>query len=136
MDSIKIYKKVTAELQECASAPLINGQGTVRKPSVLPELYKILGVSSNNERLQKITGASDNDGRIEETVETRSENSTGLETVGRPYNAIGPGDTLSTSMKLSSVPGDSECPSISEQEEPDAAILGPNELQDAVQTQP
>ncbi|CAN6309217.1 unnamed protein product [Urochloa humidicola] len=136
MDSIKIYKKVTAELQECASAPLINGQGTVRKPSVLPELYKILGVSSNNERLHKITGASDNDGRIEETVETRSENSTGLETVGRPFNAIGPGDTLSTPMKLSSMPGDSECPSISEQEEPDAAILGPNELQDAVQTQP
>ncbi|CAN6286726.1 unnamed protein product [Urochloa humidicola] len=136
MDSIKIYKKVTAELQECASAPLINGQGTVHKPSVLPEFYKILGVSSNNEQLQKITGASDNDGRIEETVETRSENSTGLGTMDRPFDAIGPGDTLSSSMKLSSMPGDVECPSVSEQEEPDAPIPGPDELQDAVQTQP
>ncbi|CAL4919228.1 unnamed protein product [Urochloa decumbens] len=136
MDSIKIYKKVTAELQECASAPLINGQGAVRKPSVLPEFYKILGVSSNNEQLQKITCASDNDGRIEETVETRSDNSTGVGTTGRPFNAIEPGDTLSTSMKLSSTPGDVECPSVSEQEEPDAPIPGPDELQGAAQRQP
>jgi hypothetical protein len=168
MDNIKIYQKAAAEMQECVSAPLVDGkvdeivivfmyrynymveiidmnfgnwliagQGTMRDALVLPEFYKILGVSSNKEKLQKITGAPENDGRIEEIVETRSENSTGPGMMGRPFNAIEPGDTLNTCMKkLSSVPGHVECNSVSEQEEPDAAIPGRDKLQDAVQTQP
>lgn len=134
----QIYKKVTAELQEFAGAPLINGEGTVCKPSVLPEFEKILGISSNNEHLQKITGASENDVIIEDALGTRSKNITGPGTMGRPFNASRPGDTLNTSKRLrkSSV----QCqvmlssPYVSEQEEPDAAIPGPDKQQDAVQT--
>lgn len=95
----QIYKKVTAELQEFAGAPLINGEGTVCKPSVLPEFEKILGISSNNEHLQKITGASENDVIIEDALGTRSKNITGPGTMGRPFNASRPGDTLNTSKK-------------------------------------
>jgi len=91
----QIYKKITAELQEFGGAPLINGQGTICKPLVLPEFEKILGISSNNEQLDKITGASENDVIIEEAVETRSKNITGR----RPFNASRPGDTLNTSKK-------------------------------------
>ncbi|RLN19338.1 hypothetical protein C2845_PM02G06120 [Panicum miliaceum] len=113
------------------------GQGTVCKPSVLPEFEKILGISSNNEQLQKITGASENDVIIEEAVETRSKNITGPGMMGRPFNASRPGDTLNTSKKkLSSMPSDVEYPYVSEQEEPDAAIPGPDKQQDAVQTKP
>ncbi|XP_039828443.1 uncharacterized protein LOC120690004 isoform X3 [Panicum virgatum] len=126
----QIYKKITAELQEFGGAPLINGQGTICKPSVLPEFEKILGISSNNEQLDKITGASENDVIIEEAVETRSKNITGR----RPFTASRPGDTLNTSKKLSSMPSDVESPYVSEQEEPDAAIPGPDKQQDAVQT--
>ncbi|RLN40866.1 hypothetical protein C2845_PM01G27330 [Panicum miliaceum] len=134
----QIYKKVTAELQEFAGAPLINDQGTVCKPSVLPEFEKISGISSNNEQLQKITGASENDVIIEGAVETRSKNITGPGTMGRPFNASRPADTLNTSKKkLSSMPSDVESPDVSEQEEPDAAIPpGPDKQQDAVQTKP
>ncbi|XP_066384621.1 uncharacterized protein [Miscanthus floridulus] len=123
MDSIKIPKKVTAELQECAGAPLINGQGTVCKTSVLPEFYKISSVSSHTEQLQKITGASEND------VDTRIENGTGEGTISQPFNAIGPGETLNTSMnkELSSVPADVKPPSGSEQEE--SAAGGVNAVQ-------
>jgi len=92
----QIYKKITAELQEFGGAPLINGQGTICKPLVLPEFEKILGISSNNEQLDKITGASENDVIIEEAVETRSKNITGR----RPFNASRPGDTLNTSKRL------------------------------------
>jgi hypothetical protein len=116
---------------------VIAGQGTVCKPSVLPEFEKILGISSNSEQLQKITGASENDVIIEEAVETRSKNITGPGTMGRPFNASRPGDTLNTSKKkLSSMPSDVEYPYVSEQEEPDAAIPGPDKQQDAVQTKP
>nr|CAB3493118.1 unnamed protein product [Digitaria exilis] len=122
MDNIKIYKKVTAELQEFTGAPLINGQGTL---------------SSHKEQLQKITGAPENDSIMEEIVETRSEECTGQGTMDQPFNAIGPGDNLNNSMqKLSSMAGDVESPSIFEQEEPDAAIPGREEHHDAVQTQP
>lgn len=102
------------------------------KASVLPEFYKISSVSSHNEQLQKITGASENG------VDTRIENGTGEGTISQLFNAIGPGETLNTSMnkELSSVPGDVEPPAGSEQEEPAAVVSGRNELQDAVQTQP
>ena len=94
-----------------------------------------MGISSNNEQLDKITGASENDVIIEEAVETRSKNITGPGTMGRPFNASRPGDTLNTSKKkFSSVPSDVESPYVSEQEEPDAAIPGPDKQQDAVQT--
>jgi len=99
---------------------------------VLPEFYKISSVSSHNEQLQKITGASEND------VDTRIENGTGEGTISQPFNAIGPGETLNTSMnkELSSVPADVEPPSGSEQEESAAVVSGRNELQDAIQTKP
>jgi len=74
---------------------VIAGEGTVCKPSVLPEFEKILGISSNNEHLQNITGASENDVIIEEALGTRSKNITGR----RPFNASRPGDTLNTSKK-------------------------------------
>ncbi|OEL20765.1 Serine/threonine-protein phosphatase 7 long form-like protein [Dichanthelium oligosanthes] len=137
IDNIKIYKKFTAELQECTGAPLINGKvDEVISVFMYNEFYKIVGVSSNNEKLQKFTGASENDGINEEIVETRSENSTGQGTLGRPFST-GPEYTLNTSVKkLSSLPGDGESPSVPEQEEPDAAFPGRVELQDAVQTQP
>ena len=102
------------------------------KTSVLPEFYKISSVSSHNEQLQKITGASEND------VDTRIENGTGEGTISQPFNAIGPGETLNTSMnkELSSVPADVKPPSGSEQEESAAVVSGRNELQDAIQTKP
>lgn len=87
--------------------------------------------------MQKITGAPENDRTMEDIVETGSEESTGQGMMGQPFNAIGPGDNLNTSMKkLSSMAGDVESPSVSKQEEHDAVIPGRDELHDAVQTQP
>uniref|UniRef100_A0A0A9BSW3 Uncharacterized protein n=1 Tax=Arundo donax TaxID=35708 RepID=A0A0A9BSW3_ARUDO len=136
-DNIKLYEKAMAELQECASAPSINGQGTVCRPSVGPEFYMILGVSSLNEQLHKITGASESAGTIEEIMDTRTGNSRGQGMMGQPFNAIGLGETLNISMnKISSMRGDVEPPSCSEQEEPAHAVPWCNELLGAVQTQP
>ncbi|XP_062212493.1 uncharacterized protein LOC133913377 [Phragmites australis] len=136
IDNSKVYEKIMPESQESADAPLTNGQGTVRKPSLVPQFYKILGVSTHNAQLQ-ITGASENAGTIEDIVGTRMENSTVQGTMGQPFNAIGRGDTLHASMnKLSSMRDDVEPPSGSEQEEHAAAMPGRNELQHAVQTQP
>uniref|UniRef100_A0A0A9G7R9 Uncharacterized protein n=1 Tax=Arundo donax TaxID=35708 RepID=A0A0A9G7R9_ARUDO len=136
-DNIKVYEKATAELQECATAPSINGQGTVCKPSVGPEVYMILGVSLLNEQLQKITGASENAGTIEGIVDTRTGDITGQGMMGQPFSATGLGETLNMSMnKLSTMQGDAEPPSGFELEEPAAAVPVRNELQGAVQTQP
>ncbi|KAL6636866.1 hypothetical protein ACP70R_024438 [Stipagrostis hirtigluma subsp. patula] len=131
MDNSKLYEKVTTEPRENASAPMKNGEVTVRKPSVDPDFYKILSLSSHNEPL-KITGAYENNGTIDYMMDMRMENSTIQVTADQPFGDIGLAETLNTSMNKSG--SNVEPPSGSEQEEPAAAVPGRNELQDVVQT--
>uniref|UniRef100_A0ACD6A5E1 Uncharacterized protein n=1 Tax=Avena sativa TaxID=4498 RepID=A0ACD6A5E1_AVESA len=115
----------------------IVGQETVSKPSVGPESYMILGVSSHNGQLQKITSLSGKGDTVEDILVMRTDNSIAEGPIGEPLSATGHGETLNASVnKLSSVRGDAEPPSVSKQEEPPAAAPGSSELQDSVRKLP